>query len=157
MLGTPLSARKGDLFFVVFFALFTLSSLFSDTPHALGIEAGPFDEANRTYARLAGDAFFAENPLPLRVRLYLSGLVFPLVTASLVVGFVRGDARVRPLGLMYAGAMVTGVAEFVGWEALSGKMATNLPLFFAFNGPYFVVPLLLAIRFWKDDPFGARG
>ena len=155
-LGLPISARKRDLFFVVAFALFTLSSLFSDTPHALGITDGIFGNMNATYARLAGDSFFAENPLPLRVRLYFSGLLYPLVTATLTWAFVRGVNGVRPLALMYAGAMVVGVAEFFGWELASGKMATNLVIFFAFNGPYFLIPALLAARLWRPLPFGVR-
>lgn len=155
-IGLPLAERKRDLFFVVAFVLFTCSSLFSDTPHALGLTGGPFDEANATYARLAGDAFFASNPLPLRVRLYFSGLLFPFVTATLAYAFVRGLNGVRPLALMYAGTMVVGVLEFFGWEALSGQMATNLPVFFGFNGPYFLVPALLAVRMWKPLPFGVR-
>lgn len=152
--GQPLSHRRRDWFFVVAFALFTCSSLFSDTPHALGLKSGPFGDANATYARIAGDAFFAENPLPLRVRLYFSGLVFPFITAALVVAFVRGNNGIRPLALMYSGAMLVGVLEFFGWEYVSGKMATNLPVFFAFNGPYFLIPLLLAIRMWRPLPFG---
>lgn len=155
-LGLPLSERKRDWFFVVAFALFTCSSLFSDTPHALGITTGPFGDANAFYAELAGDAFFASNPLPLRVRLYFSGLVFPLITASLVWAFVKGVNGIRPLALMYAGTMVVGVLEFFGWELLSGQMATNLGVFFGFNGPYFLVPLLLAVRMWQANPFGTR-
>jgi hypothetical protein len=154
--GLPLRERKRDLFFVVAFALFTCSSLFSDTPHALGITDGPFGDANAFYAELAGDRFFASNPLPLRVRLYFSGLVFPFVTATLTWAFARGVNGVRPLALMYAGTMIVGVLEFFGWELASGMMATNLAVFFGFNGPYLLVPLLLAVRMWQPNPFGVR-
>jgi hypothetical protein len=155
-IGRPLRERKQDAFFVVAFALFTCSSLFSDTPHALGITDGPFGDANAFYAEIAGDAFFASNPLPLRVRLYFSGFVFPFITAILTWAFARGVNGVRPLALMYSGAMIVGVLEFFGWELASGMMATNLGVFFAFNGPYLLVPLLLVVRMWQPNPFGVR-
>ena len=155
-LGVPLRERKHDLFFVVAFALFTCSSIFSDAFHALGITTGTFGDANAYYAELAGDTFFASNPLPLRVRLYFSAFVFGPVTAALTYAFIRGVNGIRPLALMYAGTMVVGVAEFFGWEYASGTPATNTAVFVAFNGPYFLVPLLLAVRMWQPNPFGVR-
>lgn len=155
-LGLPIAARKRDWFFVVAFGLFTCSSIFSDAFHALGITSGTFGDANAYYARIAGDTFFASNPLPLRVRLYFSAFVFGPVTAVLTYAFYRGVNGVRPLALMYAGTMVVGVAEFFGWEIASGMPPTNPAVFVAFNGPYFLVPALLAVRMWQPLPFGER-
>jgi hypothetical protein len=156
-LGLPLSERKRDWFFVVAFALFTCSSIFSDAFHALGITSGTFGDANAYYAEIAGDTFFASNPLPLRVRLYFSAFVFGPITALLTVAFVRGMNGVRPIALMYAGTMVIGVAEFFGWEIASGTPPTNVGIFIAFNGPYLLIPALLAVRMWQPNPFGVRG
>lgn len=155
-LGLPLSARKHDAFFVVMFGLFTCSSIFSDAFHALGITSGTFGDANAFYAEIAGDTFFASNPLPLRVRLYFSAFVFGPITAALTYAFVRGHNGIRPLALMYAGTMMVGVAEFFGWEWASGTPPTNVGIFVAFNGPYFLVPALLAVRMWRETPFGVR-
>lgn len=152
--GLPLRARKRDYFFVVAFALFTCTSIFSDAFHALGVTGGPFGDANALYADLAGDEFFASNPLPLRVRLYFSAFVFGPVTLALMIGFLRGWNRIRPLALMYAGAMIIGVLEFFAWEWASGAPATRPAVLVAFNGPYLLVPVLLAVRMWRDEPFG---
>ena len=155
-LGTPLSSRKRDWFFVVMLAIFTSSSIFSDAFHALGITSGAFGDANAYYAELAGDTFFASNPLPLRVRLYFSAFVFGPITLLLAWGFVRGVNGIRPIALLYAGTMIVGVLEFFGWEWASGTPPSHLIPFFAFNGPYLVVPVLLAIRMWQPLPFGMR-
>jgi hypothetical protein len=155
-LGVPLRERKRDIFFVIAFGLFTCSSIFSDAFHALGITTGAFGDANAYYAEIAGDTFFASNPLPLRVRLYFSAFLFGPITAALTYAFVRGVNGIRPLALMYAGTMVVGVAEFFGWEYASGTPATNTAVFIAFNGPYFLIPLLLAVRMWQPNPFGVR-
>jgi len=155
-LGTPIRSRPRDWFFVVVFALFTSTSLFSDAFHALGIVDGTFGDANRAYGEMAGDTFFLSNPLPLRVRLYFSAFVFGPTTAFLTYAFVRGLNGVRPIALMYAGTMIVGVLEFFGWEWASGTPPTNLGVFFGFNGPYFVIPVLLAVRMWQPLPFGVR-
>jgi hypothetical protein len=68
-----------------------------------------------------------------------------------------GYNGIRSLALMYAGTMVVGVLEFFGWEWASGQPAKNVGVFLAFNGPYFLVPLLLAVRMWQPNPFGVRG
>lgn len=150
----PLSQRKRDWFFVVVFAAFTAGSLFSDAPHALGISSGTAGDANATYVRIAGDHFFATNPLPLRVRLYFSAFLFGPVTAYLTYAFVRGAARARPVALLYAGSLAVSVLEFFAWEWASGTPPSHPAVFFAINGPYLLVPLLLAARMWKPRPFG---
>jgi hypothetical protein len=155
-LGVPLSERRRDLFFVIVFALFSATSLLSDAPHALGFRPEGMDP-NAVYAELVGDHYFAENPMPLRVRLYFSAFVFGPITALLAIGFAKGWNWIRPLALLYAGAMIVGVLEFFAWEFASGTPPSNLPLFFAFNGPYLLVPLLLALRMWRDAPFEAHG
>ncbi|MBK8264752.1 MAG: DUF2781 domain-containing protein [Nannocystis sp.] len=151
----PLSQRRGDLLFVVAFALFTASSLLSDALHALAIRPAGFDP-NATYAALVGDHYFASNPQTLQVRLYISGFVFAPITAALVVAFVKGWEEIRPLALLYAGAMIVGVSEFIAWDLTSGTPPERLGLFFAFNGPYLLVPLLLAARMWREAPFSRR-
>lgn len=156
-LGLPLRDRPRDWFFVVAFVLFTSSSIFSDAFHALGITSGAFGDANKAYAEMAGDSFFLSNPLPLRVRLYFSAFVFGPTTAFLVYAFVRGVNGARPIALLYAGTMIIGVLEFFGWEWASGTPPTNLGVFFGFNGPYLLVPLLLAVRMWQPLPFGVQG
>ena len=152
--GLPLSQRRADWFFVVVFALFTCTSLVSDLPHALGWTTGALADANAAYARAAGDAYFASNPVPLRVRLMLSAFLFPFITTTLSYAFARGLNGVRPLALMYGAVLGFGVVEFFGWEYLSGQMATNLPVFLGANGPYLLVPILLVLRMWRPMPFG---
>jgi hypothetical protein len=52
--------------------------------------------------------------------------------------------------------MLHGYVEFMWWEYALGTPPRNPLVFWAFNGPYGVVPVLLAIRMWKERPFAAR-
>ncbi len=151
----PMSQRRRDWFFVAVLGLLALGSLSSDVPRALGWTSGNGADANAWYIRVAGDHFFATDPMPLRVRLYLSAFLFGPLAAYLAYAFFRGDARARPVGLLYAGAMIAGMVEFFAWEWASGTPPTHLAVFFAFNGPYLLVPLLVLARMWKPRPFGA--
>lgn len=151
--STPLSQRKRDWFFVVALGALTLGSLTSDVPRALGFTAGA-GGINDGYVRLTGDHFFASDPMPLRVRISLSAFVFCPLTAYLTWAFVRGAARARPIALLYGGAMIASMIEFIAWEWSCGTPPERPAAFFLINGPYLLVALLLVARMWGPRPFG---
>ncbi len=156
--GTPiarLATRRLDLFFVCFFAFFAFSSFFSDALHALGLIHGDgfWERANRWYSELAGDAFFAaDNPFT-HFNTGCSAFVFGPFYLVLVYAFVRGANWIRSPSLLYVGAMLHGALEFFWWEFQIGPPPERLAIFWAFNGPYVVLPILLGIRIWRPNPF----
>lgn len=151
-----LTDRKGDLFFVVCFILFAFSSGFSDAFHALNLVHGGgfWARANTWYGQVAGDLFFLSDQPFARVSTGISAFVFGPFYLLLVYAFVRGANWIRIPALLYVAAMVHGMTEFLYWEFWLGPPPQNLPVFFAFNLPYLIVPLLLAIRMRKPNPFG---
>ena len=155
--GTGLAERPRDVFFVVCFAVFAFSSCFSDTLHALGRLQGEgfWADAHRWYAEVAGDRFFEANHLFLRISTGISGLVFGPFYLLLIYAFVTGANWIRIPALVYVGAMAHGMVEFLYWEYwLVGPRPEHGSVFLAFNLPYLVVPLLLALRMWREPPFG---
>ena len=83
------------------------------------------------------------------------GIVYGPFYLVLVYAFVRGANWIRIPALIYIGAMVYGMIQFLYWEFALGMPPRNLPVFFAFNLPYLVVPLLLGLRMRRPEPFGA--
>jgi hypothetical protein len=154
----PLSQRKRDWLFVGAFAFFAFSSFFSDAWHALGLLEGDqfWAVANRWYAEVAGDAFFAADHRYVRVNTAISGFVYGPFYLVLVYAFVRGKNWVRTPALIYVGAMLHGFTEYVVYEYWIGPPPREALIFWAFNGPYAVIPFLLGVRMWKADPFSAR-
>lgn len=157
-MSVPISQRPRDWFFVGCFAFFAFSSFFSDSWHALGLLDGDlfWARANRWYAEVAGDTFFEQDHRFLRVNTGISGMVFGPFYLVLVYAFYTGKNWIRTPGLLYVGAMLHGYTEFLLWEFWIGPSPENLPVFWAFNGPYGVVPLLLGFRLWRDPVFAAR-
>jgi hypothetical protein len=58
------------------------------------------------------------------------------------------------MALVYVGAMQHGCTEFLIYEYWIGPPPGNQLVFWAFNGPYWVIPFMLGVRMWKPDPFG---
>jgi hypothetical protein len=154
--GLPLAKRPKDWFFVCFFSFFAFSSFFSDAQHALGrLEGDGFwARANRWYAEVAGDDYLLEDHAYNAVNTGISGFVYGPFYLLLVFAFVRGANWIRPFALVYTGAMLHGMFEFMWWEYAIGPPPRVPLVFWAFNLPYALVPALLAARMWRAAPFG---
>jgi hypothetical protein len=156
--GTPISARPRDWFFVVAFSLFAFSSIFSDAWHGLGLidETSFWGRANLWYGRVAGDDFLmADHEFP-RLNTWISGFIYGPFYIVLVYAFVKGANWVRVPALIYVGSMLHGYVEFMWWEYALGSPPRVPAVFWAFNAPYGIVPILLAARMWRPRPFATR-
>ena len=154
--GLPLKKRPRDLFFVFAFSFFAFSSFCSDALHGLDlVDADSFwGRANLWYGEIADDQFFLQDNEFARLNTAISGLIYGPFYLVLVFSFVRGANWVRTPALIYVGAMLHGYLEFMWWEYAIGPPPGNPAVFWAFNAPYFFVPLLLGVRMWKPTPFG---
>ena len=151
----PLLARKKDIFFSVVFVFFAFTSFFSDAWHALGLleEDMFWSKANMWYATVSKDYFFAADHDFLRIGTGISGFIYGPFYLLLVYALIMGKDFIRPMALVYVGAMIHGMIEFLSWEFWIGPQPGELLIFWAFNGPYLVIPILLGVRMWKADPF----
>ena len=111
--------------------------------------------AGRWYGEIALDFFFLADHQYVRVNTGISGMIYGPFYLLLVYAFVKGKNWIRPMALVYVGAMLHGCTEFLIYEYWIGPPPGNALLFWAFNGPYWVVPFMLGVRMWKPDPFGS--
>jgi hypothetical protein len=163
MKNLPLRERKIDVFFLVIFSVFTITSLISDLLPTLGIDfSAPsgnfFVDSNYWYAHDA-DPLFLHPPVWMRLVTGLSAFVYPVVYVLLVVSIVKGWNWIQLPSVIYATAIsvITGVVVF-GVEFFGEpEFQTQNPVkFLAFNLPYVLVPILLLIRMRKPLPFTRR-
>lgn len=172
--GVPLSDRKWDRFFVVAFGAFISTSIITDSVNGLNgaldpnsayvVERFIYD----TYARVA-DPLLILNPPQVRVSAWISAFIWLPTYVVFVAGFVRGWNWIRPLGLVYGGALTHGMLSYMA-EGIFGNMATvgwadpalcagctepNTLYYLAANSMYLIVPALMIARMWKDHPFGS--
>jgi hypothetical protein len=171
--GLPISGRRGDWFFVVAFSFFTVTSIITDSVNGLNGSLDP-DSAYAierwiydTYARVA-DPLLIVNPPQVRVSAWISAFVWLPMYVLFIVGFIKGWNRIRPFGLVYGGALTHGMITYMadgifgrvaaeGWAdpaLCPGCVEPNTLYYLAANLPYLVVPALMVIRMWRNDPFG---
>ncbi len=149
----PLRERKSDFFFIVIFALFAYTSLFGDALHALGWVDAHDGGAMAWYVNASQDHFFAAGHEFTRISTGISAFVYGPFYLLLVYAFIAGRNFIRPMALVYVGAIVQGTFMFVWWEYTIGPPPGVASVFWDFNGPYLLIPILLAARMWRADPF----
>lgn len=163
MQNLPLRERKIDIFFLVIFSLFIVTSLISDLLPTLGVDfSRPSDNffvnSNYWYAHDA-DPLFLHPPVWMRLVTGLSAFVYPVFYVLLVISIVRGWNWIQLPSVIYATAIavITGVVVF-GVEFFGEpEFQTQNPVkFLAFNLPYVLIPILLLIRMRKPLPFARR-
>lgn len=163
MQNLPLRERKIDIFFLVIFSLFIVTSLISDLLPTLGVDfSRPSDNffvnSIYWYAHDA-DPLFLHPPVWMRFVTGLSAFVYPVFYVLLVISIVRGWNWIQLPSVIYstAIAVITGVVVF-GVEFFGEpEFQTQNPLkFLAFNLPYVLIPILLLIRMRKPMPFTRR-
>ena len=181
----PLRERKGDWFFIVFFSCFVFTSFAADMANAVSSPRaeGVYFWARAVFNLYAvnNDPLLIANPVWMRTMCSLSAFLFGPFYIVLVYSFIKGKNWIRPFALIYAGMIIESMiviiaAEFAGDAALfsqvcqavkpAGELARaglnpdlavqDVFKFLAFNLPYKVVPLMLAIRMRRENPFSRR-
>jgi hypothetical protein len=173
--AVPIQQRKFDWFFVAFFAYFTLTSFLGDSTPALG-RPSP-DSAwfmSRAIYWIYGmhtDPLVLHDPMFVQVACFFSAFLFGPFHAVAAYAFYKGKSWIRTPALIWAGGMFEGSFIFLAAELLGDKplfksvcatcqfdyVAQNIPKMLAFNIWYVLIPVLVAIRLWKDNPFALRG
>ncbi|MBX3090879.1 MAG: DUF2781 domain-containing protein [Cryobacterium sp.] len=160
MQNLPLRERKIDIFFLVIFSLFTVTSIISDLLPTIGVDfshpsSNFFVNSNYWYAHDA-DPLFLQPPVWMRFVTGLSAFVYPVFYLLLVISIVKAWNWIQLPSVIYATAIsvITGVVVF-GVEFFGEpEFQTQNPLkFLAFNLPYVLIPILLLVRMRKPSPF----
>ncbi|HOD16875.1 MAG TPA: emopamil-binding family protein [Spirochaetota bacterium] len=182
----PLRERKGDWLFIAFFSCFVFTSFAADLVNGLmnpSPDIG-YVMARAVYHLYAvnNDPLLIANPSWMRAMCFISAFLFGPFYMVLVYSFVKGRNWIRPFALVYAGMIIESMlvilyAEYAGDSALFTQMCQggvkaadelaraglNPDLtvqdtfkFLAYNLPYKLVPLMLAIRMRKENPFNRK-
>lgn len=164
----PLRERPIDIFFIVVFALFIVTSGIADLIPTLGIEMSPdspnfLARANYSYAYGTDPLFLhtASQPAPIWMRFVtgLSAFVYPIFYVGFIIAAVKGWNGIQVPAVMYATSIsvITGIVVF-GVEFFGEPQwrCQNIPKFLSLNLPYVLIPLLLLLRMRKEKPFNRK-
>lgn len=155
-----LTERPFDIVFIVFFCIFIVTCVISDSIPTLGIpqtahSTNLFAQWNYTYSSM-NDPLYEHPPVWLRFITGTSAFAYLPFYVILVISLFRGWNWVQLPSVIYATMIIslTGIPIF-GVEFF-GPAAERTPhpiIFLLYNGAYVLIPLLLLIRMRKPLPF----
>lgn len=159
--GLPLSARKGDIFYVIIFTLFMTTSFVTDSLNGINPELVP-DSPNimeqiiyKTYAVKADPALIVNYPT-IRVSAGISAFFWGPLYLIFIMGFIKGWNRIRNWGFLYGCALTSSMILYMS-EGLFGFHASPQPLLYIVtNIAYILIPFSMIFRMWKQEPFGRK-
>ena len=160
LVSLPLRQRPFDIVFIVFFCIFIVTCIISDSVEGLGLDqvAGSPNilvQLNYTYSSQY-DPLYQSHPLWLRFISGTSAFIYSVFYVFLVISLIRGWNRIQLWAVIYATMIISLTAipifgvEFFGGP---GERTPNPVVFLLYNGPYVLIPLLLLIRMRKPLPF----
>jgi len=156
----PLTERPIDIFFMVIFSLFIVTSCIADMVPTLGIDFNRpspnfIVNSNYWYANDT-DPLFQNPPVWMRIVTGLSAFVYMPFYVLLVISLWRGWNKIQLPSVIYA-TMISGITGIIvfGVEFFGEPQwrTPNPVKFLSFNLPYVLVPLLLLVRMRKPLPF----
>jgi EXPERA (EXPanded EBP superfamily) len=159
----PLRKRPVDIVFVVFFAIFSVTCVISDSVEGLGIpqtadSPNILAQWNYSYSSLH-DPLYGQEPLWLRFISGTSAFLYLPFYVILIISLIKGWNRIQLFAVIYATMIISLTAipifgvEFFGGP---GERTPDPVGFLLFNGPYVLIPLILLIRMRKPLPFTRR-
>ncbi len=160
MQNLPLRKRPIDIFFIVVFLTFALTSVISDALPTLGMEMTQnaptlLGRANYNYG-FDADPLFLHPPVWMRMVTGLSAFAYMPFYLVLAYALWKGKNWIQLPSVIYATAIsvITGVVVF-GVEFFGEpEFRTHNPVkFLSYNTPYVLLPILLLIRMRKPMPF----
>jgi len=154
-----LRRRPVDAALAVFFTASVAYGLLFSLPEGLGVPVSadsPWPPLRALHAWAVSQEPAHLDPPPILIaHCLLDGLVYAPFGALLVHGLVGARDWIRMPALLYAGSAVTNMFLYFAQTFLGPHPPPHLGTYLAFNLPWLLVPLVLARRMARPDPFGA--
>jgi hypothetical protein len=147
---TSIFRRPLDLVLVAFFSICVLYGLLFSLPEGLGVPVAadspwPPLRALHDWA-VAEEPAHLDPPPNLLAACLFDGLFQAPVLLFVIAGLIRLRRWLKPLGLFYAGAAATNMFFYFAQTFLGPHPPPNTAYYLAFNLPWLLAPLILAVR-----------
>ena len=153
----PLYKRPVDLVLVVFFSVSVLYGFLFSLPEGLGVPVAP--DSPWPPLRALHEWAVAEEPAHLDPppNLLAACLFDGFFQAPVLLFVILGLIRLKPLSLFYAGAAATNMFFYFTQTFLGSHPPPNIAYYLAFNLPWLIAPLALAVRVMVAKDLVAAG
>ena len=167
----PLSRRRRDIVFLAFFIINILFITYIvDIEQIVIPESVTLDPPNFEYPAWPpkplvdmvhwwGDNFdpvLLERPVWWRATIWLDALLFGPYYIVAIYAFIKGKEWIRIPTFLYSGILWTNVVIILSEELWGPHATPQSGLVLLANLPWFVFPILLVWRMWKEHPFSVE-
>jgi len=161
----PFRQRRLDWLFVAFFLVnfffityvVDIEQLTMPDPASSQQPAWPPSPALRLIHWYGGafDPLLMARPQWWKMTIWLDVVFYGPFYAAAIYAFLKGKDWIRIPAIFYCGMMFADVFIILGEEIAGPHAAPNLPIVLAFNLPWLLTPIFLALRLRKEHPFCA--
>lgn len=146
----PIYKRPVDLVLAVFFSVSVLYGFLFSLPEGLGVPVAPDSpwpplRALHEWA-VAEEPAHLDPPPNLLAACLFDGFFQAPVLLFVIIGLMRLRPWLKPLSLFYAGAAATNMFFYFTQTFLGSHPPPNIAYYLAFNLPWLIAPLALAVR-----------
>lgn len=159
----PLRRRPLDLLLIAFYSISVLYGLIYSLPEAAGVPVSadsPWPPLRSLYAwAVAQEPTHLMHPLPLFLRsaTTIDGFVHSPFLLIMIYALITGKNWIRLWAILFAGSSITNMYYYFMQTLLGDHPPPNTLYYLAFNVPWLLMPMLLAWRMWKPQPFTQAG
>ena len=146
----PLLNRPLDLGLVLFFSVSVAYGFLFSLPEGLGVPVSadsPWLPLQWLHGwAVAEEPAHLDPPPNLIAATLFDGLFQAPALLAVIIGLMRQSAWLRPLALFYSGAAITNMFFYFTQTFLGPHPPPNTAYYLAFNLPWLLAPMLLALR-----------
>ena len=159
MTAKPLRRRPIDILLSAFYGISALYGLLFSLPEALGVPVSPdspWPPLRWLYQwAVAEEPTHLQRPLPIFLlsASAIDGFVHAPFLLVLIYALATGKAGIRLWAILFAGSSVTNMYYYFMHTLLGDHPPPNTLYYLSFNLPWLLMPMLLAFRMRKTDPF----
>ena len=161
--GTPAAGHRFvvlDRVLVAFFGVSVLYGFLFSLPEGLGVPVAadsPWPPLRSLHGwAVAQEPAHLDPPVSLVASCLFDGFLQSPMLCFVIFGLLGRRLWVRPLAFFYAGAAVTNMLYYFAETFLGPHPPPNLGTYLAFNLPWLIAPIVLALRMLPTRPFEAR-
>lgn len=155
----PLLQRPIDILFILFYTASVLYGLLFSLPEAINVPVTA--DSPWPPLRLLYDWALTEEhghlqvplPLPLRTAAFIDGWAHSPFLCVMIYAMLRGRNWIRLWAIFFAGSSITNMYYYFMYTFLGDHPPPNTAYYLLFNLPWLLVPILLAWRMRKPEPF----
>ncbi|HEQ71020.1 MAG TPA: DUF2781 domain-containing protein [Spirochaetia bacterium] len=101
------------------------------------------------------DPVLLARPAWWKATIWIDALIFGPFYACAIYAFIRGREWIRLPAIIVSAILWTNVTIIISEEIWGAHLTPALPMVLLANAPWFLFPIFIIARMWREHPFSA--